>query len=77
MEDFHREYAVCEAGKRPDGWRLATIDEVHKDIHLVKDALSGPEKEWYICRLADGKINGRQRHYKIEGGEVRPMPGPM
>ena len=68
--DFRREFDIREDGEVPEGWTLATAAEVRTNLDAIKDLLSSPERQWYICRLADGKLHGAARENQIEEGQV-------
>jgi len=65
---FRLEFAVLEDGKVKEGWRLATVEECKTNKEKLKEVLSAPECNWYICRLQDGKIHGPARMNMIEDG---------
>ena len=40
-----------------NGWRLASVSDVQRNMNKVKDILRTQAK-WLICKLADGAITG-------------------
>ena len=51
--------------KIPNGWRLASSQDVSK---YEKEAREAINSRWAICTLVDGKIKGPGYKFKVENG---------
>ena len=54
--------------KIPNGWRLASSQDVSKYEKEAREAISG---RWAICTLLDGKIKGSGHKFEVEMGGVK------
>ena len=64
-EPSEREYQIIGSNSKiPKGWRWATCEEARQDHDRVKYVLND-EVDNVIAELANGKINGRERGYRI------------
>ena len=58
-------FLVAKNGIEVPGWRLATYSEVKACYEMVKSYI-GRERQWYICRLQDGRIAGVGYNYEMQ-----------